>query len=112
VKFVTLVAEPEGFVTRIGPVVAPLGTVARSFVLFVIENVATTLLNVTELTPVKFVPLTVTDVPTGPEVGENEEIAGAPAVGTVKFVALVAVPTSVVTRIGPVVAPVGTVVVT
>jgi hypothetical protein len=61
--------------------------------------------------PVRFVPVIVTVVPTGPEVGEKEEIIGAAAVVTVKLWELVAVPSRVVTLIGPVVAPEGTVVV-
>ena len=60
--------------------------------------------------PVKFVPVIVTVVPTGPLVGVKLVIVGAgtPLV-TVKEVALVPVPPEVVTAIGPVVAPAGTV---
>jgi hypothetical protein len=54
---------------------------------------------------VKFVPLIVTTVPTGPLVGAKLEMAGA----TKKLVPLVAVPPDVVTLSGPVVAPAGTV---
>ena len=64
-------------------------------------------LNVTAVAPVKFVPLIVTLAPTGLLVGETLVIVGAGM--TVKLVALVAVPPGVVTRTGPVVAPVGTV---
>ena len=64
-------------------------------------------LNVTAVAPVKFVPLIVTLVPTGPLAGVTLVIVGAGI--TVKLVALVAVPPGVVTRTGPVVAPVGTV---
>ena len=99
VKFAALVAVPPGVVTLILPVVAPVGTVA---VICVAEStwnvVALTLLNFTELVvklapltvPLKFVPVILTDVPTGPKVGVNEVIVGAGAVTTVKFVALVA----------------------
>src|SRR5207237_1104493 len=58
-----LVAVPPGVVTLSGPVVAPAGTVARIAVLEVTVKVAPTPLNVTEVAPVKFVPLTVTLVP-------------------------------------------------
>jgi hypothetical protein len=58
---------------------------------------------------VKFVPLIVTLVPTGPLEGEKEVIVGAGALVTVKLVELVAVPPAVVTVSGPVVAPLGNV---
>ena len=68
---------------------------------------ALTPLNVTAVAPVKFVPLIVTPVPTGPLVGAKLVIVGAGM--TVKLLALLAVPPGVVTLSGPVVAPVGTV---
>ena len=71
-------------------------------------NVATLPLNVTAVAPVKFVPLIVTLVPTGPLAGVKLVIVGALA-ATVKLAALVAVPPGVVTLSGPVVAPAGTV---
>jgi hypothetical protein len=111
VKFVALVAVPPGVVTVIFPVTAPLGTVVMILVPdpFTENELAATPPNVTAVAPVRPVPLMVTEVPTGPLDGENEEIVGAPAVVvTVKFVALVAVPLVVFTVIGPVVAPVGT----
>ena len=64
-------------------------------------------LKITAVAPVKLVPVMVTTVPTGPLVGVNELIVGGEVV-TVKLLALVAAPAVVVTRIGPVVAPVGT----
>ena len=64
-------------------------------------------LNFTAVAPVKFAPLIVTLVPTGPLVGVKLVIVGAGM--TVKGVALVAVPPDVVTLSVPVVAPVGTV---
>jgi len=110
VKTVALAAVPDGVVTEIAPDCVPLGTVAVIFVSeFTVKVVADLFLNLTSVAPVKFVPLIVTTVPTGPNVGENDVIVGAPAV-TVKFVELVAVPDGVVTVIGPVVAPDGTVV--
>ena len=90
------------------PVVAPDGTVAVTDVAVLGVNVAVTPLNFTAVTPVRFVPVIVTLVPTGPLVGVNDVIDG-PAT-TVKLVALFAGPPPVVvTWIGPVVAPVGTV---
>ena len=70
-------------------------------------KLAPTPLNATAVAPVKFVPLIVTLVPTGPLVGAKLVIVGAGT--TVKLLALVAVPPGVVTLTGPVVAPVGTV---
>ena len=71
-------------------------------------KVAALPLNATALAPVKFVPLIVTLVPTGPLAGAKLVIVGALAL-TVKLVELVAVPPGVVTLTGPVVAPAGTV---
>ena len=65
-------------------------------------------LNRTTVAPVKFVPLMVTPVPTGPLAGPKLVIVGAGT--TVKLLALVAVPPAVVTLSVPVVAPAGTVV--
>jgi len=70
-------------------------------------KLAPTPLNATAVAPLKFVPLIVTLVPTGPLVGAKLVIVGAGT--TVKLLALVAVPPAVVTLTGPVVAPVGTV---
>jgi len=116
VKFGVLVAVPLGVVTLILPVVAPVGTVAVIVVAeFTVNDVALVVLNFTELVvkagavPLKFVPVIVTDVPTGPKAGVNEVIVGAP---TVKFVALVLCPAAVYTWIRPVVAPEGTTAVT
>ena len=64
-------------------------------------------LKVTDVAPVKFVPLIVTLVPTGPLAGAKLVIVGT--LTTVKLFVLVAVPPGVVTLNGPVVAPVGTV---
>jgi len=117
VKFAALVAVPPGVVTLILPVVAPVGTVA---VICVAEStwnvVAVVALNFTELVvklapltvPLKFVPVILTDVPTGPKVGVNEVIVGAGTGVTVKLVALVFCPAAVYTWTGPVVAPAGT----
>jgi hypothetical protein len=117
VKVATLVAVPPGVVTLILPVVAPVGTVAVICVAeFTTNDVALVVLNFTTLVvkfaplivPLKFVPVIVTDVPTGPKVGVNEVIVGAGTGVTVKLVALVFCPAAVYTWIGPVVAPAGT----
>jgi hypothetical protein len=71
-------------------------------------NAALAPLNVTAVAPVKFVPLIVTLVPTGPLVGVKLVIVGALGV-TVNALGLVAAPPGVVTLSVPVVAPVGTV---
>jgi hypothetical protein len=112
VKLFALVAVPPGVVTLSGPVVAPVGTVARIDVDEITVKVAAlTPLNVTAVAPVRSVPLIVTAVPTGPLVGLKLVIVGPLgwAAVTVKLFALVAVPPGVVTLSGPVVAPVGTV---
>ena len=76
VKSVELAPVPAEVVTLIGPVVAPLGTVAVICVLEFTVNDALVPLNATLVAPVKFEPLIVTCVPTGPLVGLNEETTG------------------------------------
>ena len=73
----------------------------------VTEKLALSPLNPTAVAPVKLEPEMVTVVPAGPEVGENLEITGG--LTTVKLFALVAVPAGVLTLIGPLVPPDGTV---
>ncbi len=104
---------PFGVVTAIGPVVAPVGTRAVMLVselnVMVVEAVP---LNLTPVTPVKPVPVMETLVPTGPLVGVNDVTVGGlppPPPVTVKVDALAPVPFGVVTAIGPVCAPPGTV---
>ena len=72
-----------------------------------VNVVAAVPLKVTAVAPVRFVPVITTLVPTGPLAGLKLVIVGEPM--TVKLVALVAVPPEVVTAMGPVVAPAGTV---
>src|SRR5262245_25618941 len=103
-----LVAVPPGVVTVILPVVAPVGTAVLICVPDTTVKVAAVPLNRTALAPPKFVPVIVTAVPTWPLVGANDAIVGAGGV-TVKSVVLVALPTALLTVIGPVVAPAGTV---
>ena len=75
-KLAALVAVPSAVVTVIGPVVAPAGTVARICVVEFNVNVAFTPLNRTAVGAMKLVPSIVTCVPTGPVIGEKEEIVG------------------------------------
>jgi len=63
-KFVVDVAVPYGVVTEIGPVVAPRGTVALITKLLNTVNVAGVPLKVTEVAPEKYLPTSVTIVPT------------------------------------------------
>src|SRR5438309_3393558 len=107
---VGLVAVPCGAVTVIRPVVAPCATVVVIEVEVTVEMMACVPLNRRVLfdgtVASKFVPKMVTSVPTGPLVGIKPMITG-PLI-TVKLVALVAGPPRVVTLIGPVEAPEGT----
>jgi hypothetical protein len=98
---------PTAVVTLIFPVVAPAGTVALICVDDTTVKLAWVPLNATEVAPLNPLPLIVTDVPTGPLVGENDEITGG--LVTVNEPALCPVPAAVVTLIFPVVAPAGTV---
>ena len=91
------------------PVLAPEGTVAVTLPSFAKAKDAEVPLNRTALTPVKWFPLIVTDVPITPLEGENPLMAGTVLELTVKFAALVVVPDVVVSWIFPVVAPEGTV---
>jgi hypothetical protein len=107
IKLVGLIPVPPCAVTRNGPVVAPVGSVASIAVAEISVKLAGLPLNVTAVAPVNSVPPIVTLVPTGPLAGVTLVIAGGGM--TVKLVALVAVPPRVVTLSGPVVAPAGTV---
>jgi hypothetical protein len=76
VKFEPLVAVPLGVVTVTLPVVAPFGTVVVIEVLEATWKLALVALKFTAVAPVKLLPEIVTGVPTGPLVGENDEISG------------------------------------
>jgi hypothetical protein len=103
VKLVELVPVPTGFVTVIGPLVAPLGTTAASCVSPTTWNDAAAVpLNATAVVPKKPLPVIDTFVPAGPLVGLKDVIVGAL---TVKFVAEVVLPTVFVIVMGPLVAP-------
>ena len=109
---VELDAGPPGALTVIGPVVAAAGTCALTDVLLHgSTTVPSVPLNEIVLAPCedpKLVPVIVTVVPTGPLGGANEvTVAGGATVN-----ALVAVPPGVVRVKLPVVAPLGTAVLT
>jgi hypothetical protein len=110
-KCFALVAVPVGVVMLIEPLVAPFGTTAVISEPEVAVKEAAVPLNVTAVAPVRFEPLIVTAVPGDPLAGENELSVGAKSVVlvTLKLAELVAVPPGVVTLIGPLVAPLGTV---
>lgn len=80
VKLEELVALPPGVVTVIGPLAAPLGTVAVICVSEFTANVAAVPLKVTDVAPVNPVPVIVTLSPVAPLVGVKEPMAGAGAV--------------------------------
>jgi hypothetical protein len=85
---------------------APGGTVALTEVdETTVKLTAAAPPNVTAVAPERLVPLIVTTVPTGPDVGEKPLTAGL----TVKEVALAAVPPGVVTATAPLAALLGTV---
>ena len=108
VKLAALVAVPSSVVTMMEPVVAPAGTVVVTVPELLTVNVAGCPLNETAVAPVKFVPVIVTTVPPTPLGGVKEMMAGI----TVKRVVVTTGPLpGVVTAMGPVVAPAGTVVV-
>jgi hypothetical protein len=91
-----------------GPVVAPAGTVVVTVPGLLTVNVAAVPPNLTAVAPVNVVPVIVTPVPNGPLAGVKEVMAGV----TVKRVVVTKGPLpGVVTVMGPVVAPAGTVVV-
>ena len=108
VKLATLAAVPPGVVTVTGPLVAPAGTVAVICVGPTTANVAASApLKATFVAPMKPLPVRVTLAPAAPRSGVKYVRVGVGM--TTKLVALLAVPPAVVTVIGPLVAPVGTV---
>lgn len=109
VKLMPLLAVPFT-VTFTFPVLACCGTVTMIFVLLQLVGVAAMLssLNITRLLPCvvpKLVPVIVTGVPTGPEVGDKLLMVGGPV--TVKLTPLLAAPPTVTTTF-PVLALAGT----
>jgi hypothetical protein len=107
VKLDPLLATPDT-VTKTFPVVAPLGTVATMLAALQLVADAVVPLNFTVLVPCvapKFVPVTVTEAPTAPEVGDKVVILGVAR--TVKLEPLLSTPLACTTTF-PVVAPDGT----
>jgi len=107
VKGAPLLARPPT-VTMTLPDVAPFGTGTTMLVALQLVGAAAAPLKVTVLVPCeapKFAPLIVTEVPTGPEVGERLVMLGETA--TVNPAGLLGTPPTV-TTILPVVAPAGT----
>jgi hypothetical protein len=109
VKLVEEVAVPPGVVTEILPVLAPAGTAMVICVALVTLNVAEAPLNATPVAPAKFVPVSITLVPTVPLAGEKLVIVGV-GIFTEKDAEELALPLGVVTRRVPEVAPAGTLV--
>jgi len=111
VKFAALLTMTASApVTEIFPVAAPPGTVAVIFNEEFTVYEAAVPLNATAVAPVKFVPLIVTEVPTGPHDGVNEEIEALAPEVTMKSSALVTVVLlASTTETLPVWAPTGTV---
>jgi len=108
VNVTPLLATPPTVTTTL-PVVAPLGTGTTMTVALQFVGVPAVPLNVTVLDPCvppKFVPVIVTDVPTGPDVTFRLPMLGAGDV-TVNVTPLLATPPTVTTTL-PVVAPLGT----
>lgn len=105
VKFPALTATPSGVDTRTTPVTAPSGTTTVIDVSDTTTGLtAATPPNVTDVAPVKLLPVTVTVAPTTADPTLNPVIRG----NTVKLTALVAVPPAVTTVTTPDVAPTGT----
>src|SRR5437660_2134640 len=98
VKLLALIAVPPDVVTLIGPVVAPLGRVVAIEVDEFTVKLAATPLMVTDVAPVKFVPVIVT---LAPEVGRAHVWTAVTWAGRMlSSLALIAVPPDVVTLIG------------
>src|SRR4029079_6710995 len=76
-------AEPAGFVTVIGPVVAVSGTTAVSSRFDTTWKEADTPLKPTDRVAVKRVPWIVTVMPVGPTPGENDVIVGGRPAATI-----------------------------
>jgi hypothetical protein len=76
VKFVVDVVDPPALVTVIGPIVAPLGTVAVTVFVDFTVNAADVPLNDTLVAPTKLLPEIVTFWPTFPLVGVNLATTG------------------------------------
>src|SRR3954471_11696284 len=97
---------PDGVVTRQRPSHDPPGTTADTSVAdTTVKNVGV-MHRLTPVAPVKFVPVIVTDAPTGPAESDTAEIVGG--LETVKIASPTPVPAAVVTRQRPSHDPPGT----
>ncbi|HJZ64275.1 MAG TPA: hypothetical protein VKD70_08155 [Candidatus Acidoferrum sp.] len=76
VKLLAEIAAPCDVTSEILPVTAAVGTIKVTIVALLTENVAETPPTVTEVAPVKFVPVSVTEVPAAPLVGLKLAIVG------------------------------------
>lgn len=102
-------AVPSGFVTATIPLVAPVGTIKiNSVELFTLKETFNPF-NVTLVTVVKLVPLTVTIVPTNPDVGLIDVIVGGVGGNVTVKTGPLALPSGFVTDTIPEVAPTGTI---
>ena len=111
-KSLALNVVPRGLVTRRRPVVVEVGTVAVKVVADADATKARLKWNCSRSfakAASKFVPVMLTEVPTGPMVGENPVMDGAELAATVKVFVLAAVPPGAVTEIVPLVDPLATV---
>lgn len=106
-KLLLVVKLPLAVLTKMGPVVAPEGTVALIWVEEVTVALAVTPPILTVVGLIKFPPLTITVELTAPNVGLKPEMVGT--VLALKLLVLTAEPALVVTVIGPLRAPDGTV---
>jgi hypothetical protein len=79
-----LVPVPPEAVTVMGPLVTEGGAVVVIWVVEFTVKLAVTPLNLTEVTPLKPVPVNTTEVPGGPLAGENETIV-TPVPGLMKL---------------------------
>jgi hypothetical protein len=109
VKSTKLELDPSEFVTVIGPVVEPAGTIAVIWTSESTVKPAGAPLNATADAKANPVPTRVTLVPIGPLRGANAPITGAGGLVTVKSTKLELDPSESVTVIGPVVEPAGTI---
>jgi hypothetical protein len=87
-KLEELEPHPLAFRIRIGPLVAPAGTTNVRLVAVTLDGTALAVPSLTDVAPVRFVPVTVTVVPIVPEVGVKLVIVGQP-------------PEPVIVRLGP-----------
>lgn len=113
VKLIALEPQPVAFRTRIGPLVAPAGTTTlRLVAVGVPVGTVWAVPNRTAVTPLRFVPVSVTVVPIVPELGDTLVIVGQFAADPPMVKLGPATPPGVVvvvTVTAPVVAPEGTV---